>query len=114
MNNIELGPIYGLIERIAKASKRYSAQELAALDRERIQAASDLQEEVSGLATWLESAERAIGSADEDGTVESLIHLRIHVMDIATAFDNLASDLALLFERKAIRSEAQKSLGGDN
>ena len=100
MSTPDIGYVYSLVRRLAESSAKYSEPELTELDRAKARATSDLSDEIQGLSSWAKRVDGAIDVANDEDVVEALIHLRIHVMDIATAFDNLAGDISLLFERQ--------------
>lgn len=105
INIPDIGEIYALLLRIAGKSEKYSCEELVDLDRAVNRATSDLTHEISGLSVCATKLANAIDAANDEEAVEALIQLRIHVMDIATEFDNLTGGISLLFERRAIRKQ---------
>ena len=109
MNPPDIERFYSLVRHFAEASSKYSRQELDALDRAAVSAGPDLAKEMGQLSECVAALERIITDASDDDVVEALIHIRIQTMNIATAFDNLTSELSLLSERRAIRREDSSS-----
>jgi hypothetical protein len=101
---LDVGKVYSVIAHLARQSGRYPEQELTELETAVRCANSDLSDDMEQLESSIRRLEQTAEGEGGDELVEALVHVRIHVMGLATAFDNMTNDLSILFERRAIRS----------
>lgn len=107
MTVTNLSRTYDLVKRIAERSNLYNSNEILLLSNKTENIFQDMLINDEKYSEVLHSAEAQFNKNDDEKIVSELINLRIMIMCKATELDNLAQEIAQLFERKAIRIKAR-------